>query len=425
MSLPQIFTIINLIFGALFVICYAHQIFYVFYTLFKKPKTYPPTHQTNRYAVLICGRNEEEVIGYLLDSIQTQDYPRELVDVYVCADNCTDKTADVARDHGATVLERFNTEWVGKGYALSDLIQMIYDAHGTDHYEGFFVVDADNLLDTRFITEMDQCFCSGEGYGVIAGYRNSKNFDENWLSSGYSVWFLHEGKQLNNARSLLGVSGAVSGTGFMIHKDVLKNQGGWIHHLLIEDVEFSADNLIKGVKIGYCHDAILYDEQPVSFRQSWFQRLRWVKGYLQVLRRYGGGIFKGIFRKGGFSCYDLLTNIGAAYLVVPAAFMVNVVYLILCLLFDPAAFPWALATGLVSFFMGYLAMFFLSFFACITEKSRIHASTAKRIKAMLVFPFFMMSFVPIAMVAVFTRKVKWRPIRHRVKASVEDIRKDS
>ncbi len=424
MSLPQIFMIINLIFGALFVLCYAHQIFYVFYTLFKKPKTYPQTSRTNRYAVLICGRNEEGVIGYLLDSVKAQDYPAELVDVYVCADNCTDATAEVARAHGATVLERFNRELVGKGYALTELIALIYNTHGQDYYDGYFVVDADNLLDARFITEMDKCNCSGENYGVIAGYRNSKNFDENWLSSGYSVWFLHEGKQLNNARSLLGVSGAVSGTGFMIHKDVLKRQGGWIHHLLIEDVEFSADNLTRGVKIGYCHDAILYDEQPVSFRQSWFQRLRWVKGYLQVLARYGGRIFKGIFRKGGFSCYDLLTNIGAAYLVVPAAFMVNVVYLVLCLILEPASFPVALLTATGAFFMGYLAMFFLSFFACITEKDRIRASAAKRVKAMFVFPFFMMSFVPIAMVAIFTPKVKWRPVQHRVKASVEDMKKE-
>ena len=421
MDLSLLFTILNLVCGGLFVACYAHQIFYVFYTLFKKHKTYPETDKTNRYAVLICGRNEENVIGYLIDSLKNQDYPTDKVDIYVCADNCTDHTADVARERGATVLERFNTQLVGKGYALSELIQMIYDAHGMDAYAGYFVVDADNLLDPHFISEMDKCFCSGENYGVIAGYRNSKNFDENWLSSGYSVWFLHEGKQLNNARSLLGVSGAVSGTGFMIHKDVLKNQGGWIHHLLIEDVEFSADNLTKGVKIGYCHDAILYDEQPVNFIQSWHQRMRWVKGYLQVLRRYGGRIVKGIFKKGGFSCYDLLTNIGAAYLLVPAAVLINIVYLVLTLIFTPQKFLMALITALISVGMGYLAMFFLSFFACITEKKRIKASTGKRIKAMFVFPFFMFSFVPIAIVAFFTPKVKWRPIEHRVTVTVDDV----
>ena len=421
MSLPQIFTLINLVFGVVFFALYAHQIFYVIFTLFKKPKVYPPTNQTNRYAVLICGRNEEGVIGYLLDSIKAQDYPAHLVDVYVCADNCADKTAELARSKGARVLERFNSELVGKGYALSELLAEIYKTHGQDHYHGYFVVDADNLLHPRFITEMDRCSCSGEDYGIIAGYRNSKNFSENWLSSGYSVWFLHEGRQLNNARSLLGVSGAVSGTGFLIRGDVLKAQGGWIHHLLIEDVEFSADSIIRGVKIGYCHNAILYDEQPVSFRQSWFQRLRWVKGYLQVLARYGGKIFKGIFKKGGFSCYDLLTNIGTAYLVVPAAFLTNVVYLALCLILDPAALPLALITAAGAFFMGYLAMFFLSFFACITERDRIHASTPKRVKAMLVFPFFMMSFVPIAIVAMFTPRVKWRPVEHRVQTSVSEL----
>lgn len=423
MTISLIFTILNLVCGGLFVLCYAHQIFYVFYTLFKKHKTYPETDQSNRYAVLICGRNEEKVIGYLIDSLKAQDYPADRVDIYVCADNCTDATAAVAKEHGATaVLERFNTQLVGKGYALTELIQMIYDAHGTDAYDGYFVVDADNLLDPHFITEMDKCFCSGENYGIIAGYRNSKNFGENWLSSGYSVWFLHEGKQLNNARSLLGVSGAVSGTGFMIHKDVLKNQGGWIHHLLIEDVEFSADNLTKGVKIGYCHDAILYDEQPVSFVQSWHQRMRWVKGYLQVIRYYGVRIFKGIFKKGGFSCYDLLTNIGAAYLLVPTAVLINAVYLVLCLIFESSNFVTALLTALASVGMGYLAMFFLSFFACITEKKRIHSSTAKRIKAMFVFPFFMFTFVPIAIVVFFTPKVKWRPVEHRVTASLDEVK---
>lgn len=423
MSLLLIFTIINAVCAGLFVLCYAHQIFYVFYTLFKKPKTYPQTNQTNRYAVLICGRNEEGVIGYLIDSIKNQDYPTDKVDIYVCADNCTDATAQVAREHGAVVLERFNTELVGKGYALTELIQMVFDTHGDDAYDGYFVVDADNLLDPHFITEMDKCFCSGEGYGIIAGYRNSKNFDENWLSASYSVWFLHEGRQLNNARSLLGVSGAVSGTGFMIAKDVLKKQGGWIHHLLIEDVEFSADNLTQGVKIGYCHNAILYDEQPVSFVQSWHQRMRWVKGYMQVLAKYGGRIFKGIFGKDGFSCYDLLTNIGAAYLLVPISVLVNVVYLILCLILTPEYLITALVTMGISVGLGYLAMFFLSFFACITEKDRIKATTPQRIKAMFAFPIFMFSFVPIAIIALFAPNVKWRPITHRVQVSVEEMKK--
>ena len=418
----NLFDIANLILGVLFIVCYAYQIFYVIYTLFKKPKTFAPTDQTNRYAVLICGRNEEAVIGYLLDSLKAQDYPADRFDVYVCADNCTDRTAEVVREHGAIAYERFNTTKIGKGYALSELIQFIFKTHGQDHYDGYFIIDADNLLDPHFITEMDKAFCAPEGYKVVNGYRNSKNFGDNWLSASYAVWFLHDAKQLNNARCLLGTNAAVAGTGFVIHKDVLKSQGGWIHHGLIEDIEFTADAFTRDVKFGYCHDAILYDEQPTSFVQSWHQRMRWVKGYLQVLKKYGWALTKRMCRKGGFACFDLMCNISAAYLLTTTAFLLNLVYLIVTLIINPAAFLGTLITSLVMLFGGYMCMLFLSFFVCITEKERIHASTGKRILGMLTFPLFMMSFVPIAIIAIFTPRVSWKPIKHTAAMSVKDVK---
>lgn len=421
----KFFEIANLILGMLFLICYAYQIFYVFYTLFKKPKVFAPTAQTNRYAILICGRNESGVIGYLLDSIKAQDYPADRLDTYVCADNCTDDTAQIARARGAHVYERFHKTEIGKGYALSALVDHIYSLHGDDHYDGYFIIDADNLLDPHFITEMDKALCAPEGYQVVTGYRNSKNFGDNWLSASYALWFLHDAKQLNNARCLLGTNATVAGTGFVIHKDVLKRQGGWIHHGLIEDIEFTADQFVHDVKFGYCHDAVVYDEQPTRFVQSWNQRLRWVKGYLQVLRKYGLKLTGRMFRRGGFACFDLMCNISAAYLLTTTAFLFNLIYLAVVLLTNPPAFLSALVTALVMLLGGYLCMLFLSFFVCITERDRIHASRGKRILGMLTFPFFMMSFVPIAIVAIFCPRVTWKPIKHTAAMSVTDVKKGS
>jgi len=56
---------------------------------------------------------------------------------------------------------------------------------------------------------------------------------------------------------------------------VLLEQGGWPYHLLTEDLQFSAECAAEGRRIGYCEGAVIYDEQPTSFRQSWDQRLRW------------------------------------------------------------------------------------------------------------------------------------------------------
>lgn len=108
-----------------------------------------------------------------------------------------------------------------------------------------------------------------DGYRIITSYRNSKNYGDNWISAGYALWFLREAKYLNNARYLLGTSCAVSGTGFMFSREILKSCGGWPFHLLVEDIEFTIHNIVSGEKVGYCPRAVLYDEQPTKFSQSW------------------------------------------------------------------------------------------------------------------------------------------------------------
>lgn len=109
--------LINFIIATVFFVCYSYQFAYILVPYLKKEKPHKPA-ELHRYAVLISARNEELVIGNLLDSISAQDYPSSLVRVFVVADNCTDKTAKVARAHGAIVYERFNDKLVGKGYAL-------------------------------------------------------------------------------------------------------------------------------------------------------------------------------------------------------------------------------------------------------------------------------------------------------------------
>lgn len=82
---------INFIIGTLLTVCFAYQFIYILIALFKKEKAHGP-EKMHRYAILISARNEENVIGHLLESIHAQDYPAELIKVFVAADNCTDRT---------------------------------------------------------------------------------------------------------------------------------------------------------------------------------------------------------------------------------------------------------------------------------------------------------------------------------------------
>ena len=411
---------INFAIAVIFFLCYAYQFVYIFVSFFSKPKVFEDTGERKRFAFLLAARNEESVIGNLIDSILKQNYPADLIDIYVCADNSNDKTAQIARDMGAKVYERFDTEKVGKGYALDYLIDRINETVGDSYYDGYFVFDADNLLDKNYVLEMNKAMCAG--YKILTSYRNSKNFKRNWITSGYALWFLREARYLNNVRTIMGTSCAVSGTGFLVSSEIMRRNNGWKFFLLTEDIEFSINSVIQGERIGYCDAARYYDEQPVTFAASWNQRLRWAKGYFQVFANYGKKLFKGIFGKNGWSCYDMSMNIMPACILSMLSVILNV-----------AAIVWSLIVGddLSSLFDSILGgglciygvMFLIGTLACISEWKEIRCSAAGKIFFCFTFPIFMFTFLPIAAVALVS-KVEWKPIKHEETMSIEEMEQE-
>ena len=401
----EIILTINAVVAVLFFACYAYQLYFMAVPFTKKQEPHKPA-VPHRFAILICARNEESVIADLLQSIRHQTYDQSLITTFVMADNCTDRTADIAREEGAVVYTRFNKELVGKGYALEKLINHIEEDYPKT-FDGFFVFDADNVLDCHFIEAMNQSF--SDGYEVLTSYRNSKNYGDNWISAGYALWFIRESRYLNNSRMLLGTSCAVSGTGFFFSRDVMESTGGWKFHLLTEDIEFSVHHILKGRKIGFCADAVLYDEQPVTFRQSWRQRLRWARGFLQVFRKYGFGLVKGVGR-GSFSCYDMSMTVMPAFVLTVGLIAT---YLAVGTVTAVGGIPfWPCLIYIARPVFGmYLTLYIIGLFTTVTEWDNIHTTTVKKILYTFTFPLFMLTYIPISVTALFT-KVQWKPIEH-------------
>lgn len=362
----------------------------------------------HRFAVLVAARNEESVIGQLLESIHQQEYPSDLIDTYIVADNCEDDTADVARKNGAIVYERFNKIQVGKGYALKYLLDQMKEEGRDKEYAGYFIFDADNLLEKSYIQEMNRTFC--QGYRIITSYRNTKNFGSNWLTSGYGLWFLHEAQWLNKARMLHGTSCAVSGTGFFFSREILERMGGWHYFLLTEDIEFTISQILQGETIGYCEKAVFYDEQPENFIASWHQRARWVKGYQQVFAKYGHRIWNGMTKERRFACFDMTMSIWPAFVLMIVSIFINLTLLMVGFATDrDLSFTWYnMGMNLLK---TYLAMMGLGTYTLATEWKRIHASAGKKLLSIVTFPIFMYTFAPIAVVAL-AGKVEWKPIKH-------------
>lgn len=410
--------LINYIISILFTICYFYQFVYIVIPFFKKKKQSKNTAVMHRFAVLISARNEESVISQLIHNIHEQNYPRDQVTVFVVADNCTDSTAQVARDAGAIVWERFNKQQVGKGYALDFLLERIGEFYPSDTFDGYFVFDADNLLDENYIAEMNKTF--SEGHQVITSYRNSKNYDDNWISAGYSLWFLRESQYLNNSRMLLGTSCAISGTGFLVSRQIIEQNGGWKFHLLTEDIEFSVHSVINGVRIAFCKNAVLYDEQPTTFSQSWNQRLRWAKGFLQVFKKYGSSLVKTIFTKHSFACYDMTMTIMPAIFLTLFGVASNVVAAFIGIIVgdDISIVTNSLFRTCVN---AYLLLLAIGGITVITEWKQIHCSKFNKIAYIFTFPLFMFTYIPIALAAL-VKRVEWKPIIHTEVKTLADVR---
>ncbi len=281
---------INTIIGNVITVLLAYKTVYVILGVFFTRK-FKKAKNKHKYGIVIAARNEEAVIGNLIDSIYKQDYPSDLLTIFIVADNCTDKTAEIARSKGCVCYERFDNEHRTKGFALEYLFDRIEEDYGRQSFEGYFVFDADNLLKSDYVSKMNDAFDSGEK--IITSYRHSKNFDENWVASTYAIHWLRSIRTGHRARSLLHLATNIQGTGFLFASELVKN--GWHYTSLTEDRAFTVDAVAMGYQITYQDDAIFYDEQPTSLKVALRQRVRWSKGHLLAFVDTGPKLFLNIF----------------------------------------------------------------------------------------------------------------------------------
>ena len=401
-----ILNIFNICLGIIFLLCYLYQVIYIFIAYAKKPPVLPEA-DPHKIAVIIAARNESAVIHNLLESLSKQDYPKDFYDIFLVADNCTDNTADIARDHGAIVYERFNDKEKGKGYAVDYLIKSIWRDYG-EIYEAFIVFDADNVVNHNYLTEMNKTFSLG--YDVVTSYRNASNYGASWRAAGQGMYFLRDSRVLNLARMRIGSNTFVAGTGFLFSHKIAKEYGGWPFHCLTEDGEFTMHNAVHGTKCGYCNSAMFYDEQAVKVKDSWNQQLRWCKGGLQIFKKYLPQLIKGIFSKRIISCFDMTMCLTPAYVLSMTAVAVNTISFIILIALGNNPVQLLVSMGWMLAF-AYLGLVMFSFAVTVSEWKHLRARAGKKILYIFTFPLFIFTFIPAAFVALF-KKVEWKEIHH-------------
>ena len=430
--------IVNLIFSIITSIISVlgfYQVVFLLIGVFSRKK-FKKSEKKHKYGIIICARNEEKVIANLLDSIKKNNYPQENLQVFVVAHNCTDKTAEIARENGASVYEYNNDNERTKGYALKYLFSQINKDYDIMQNDGYLMFDADNILRENYIEKMNDAFDYYGCKSVITSFRNSKNFNKNVISGLYGIHFMSGCRFESRGRTICGCSTRVPGTGFIIPAEALKN--GWEYVTLTEDWEFSADQILHGRKIYYCDEAEFFDEQPTNVRVMFRQRLRWSRGHLLVFLTRAKALFLSLFKrkkkdKDGnpentikFSKYDIFVNILPFYVIATFLFIVQFVLCALAPLFQPIDvgaywIGWLISTG-KSLLSAYVVGMISAIVIFIAERKRIYGvSFMKKVAITLLWPIFIALWVPIDIVALFSKNLGWKTIPHNDNTSLEQI----
>ena len=181
--------IFNQIVVTLLTICFLYQVVFFIIGALRGEVAPPKAKKLHRYAFFIAAHNEEAVIANLVRSIKDQDYPSELIEVFVVADACTDNTAQLAREAGAIVYERNDLARKGKSWVMDFGFDRILDEY-PDTFEGYFIFDADNVISRDYVSKMNDAF--DQGFHVVTSYSNSKNFGSSWISAANATWYLQD-----------------------------------------------------------------------------------------------------------------------------------------------------------------------------------------------------------------------------------------
>lgn len=358
-----------------------------------------PREGDPKIAVLIPARDESKVVAGILKSLSEQTLKVEMKDVFVIVECLDDPTIEICEKFGCQVILRENLENQRKGYALDEAVKQILPVH----YDLYFIFDADNTLTKDYLEKMVKYY--RQGYDMVTGYRCSKNANDNVIATMSGLTFSMINVLGNRQRIRYGANVIFSGTGCFVAGELVEKWQGWPFHSLTEDYEMSLYAILHDVPTYYNEEATFYDEQPTKFRQTVLQRVRWIKGYFGARKIYipplrkvkrarniGSvkreliGVKPIIVTLAGV-CLLLLSGIGTSFVTISAVWLIVIIVAVV-----------------------YSALMLMT--VIMLKRERLKLRPRIVIGTILLNPLYLVTYIPCALRAIFTKDVKWEKIEH-------------
>ena len=293
----------------------------------KAPK---PKARTINFDVIVPAHNESDLIARTVASLRKIDWPAAHFRIVVVADNCTDETAQLARNAGAHVLERHDTSKRGKGYALDH-------AFNASRLDGFaaavVVIDADaevspNLLEA-FAARLEQ------GEHAVQAHYGVLNPFASWRTRLITIAKAAFHIVRSRARERLGVSCGIRGNGWCVTHELLEKVP-YRAFSLTEDVEYGIDLGRAGYRVAYADEAHSDAEMVSNEQVASRQRQRWESGRFELIRSRTWPLLRAAVLQRSRVCLDLALDL----LVLPLSYVaLNVAALVVAAAFASLWYP--------------------------------------------------------------------------------------
>lgn len=247
---------------------------------FIKERDDPSSPPRTKFGIIIPAHDEEILLPRLLISINQQHYPLSLFDAIVIADNCIDRTIEIASEHNAIILEREDSQRLGKGYAIKFALENI----SIDQYDAILIVDADTIVAKDALRQLDQTITKGGK--IIQCYNGVANPDDSWFTRLMDISRTIANEIYQPSKEKLGLSSHLMGNGMCFSRDIVLTYG-WDSFTVGEDWEYYAKLVEKGERIAFARKARVYHQESSSLKQATPQRMRWSGGRFEILLKYG------------------------------------------------------------------------------------------------------------------------------------------
>lgn len=357
--------------------------------------------------VLVPARDESKVIEDLLISLTKQTYKINMKNVFIIVESAEDPTCGIAKKYNANIFVRKHLELKSKGYALDEVIKDLESKK--KYFDAYFIFDADNVLDKNFMYNMNKSYM--DGYDIAIGYRNLKNGNDSVISACSGITFAFLNSNGNETKSKQSRNITLSGTGLYIAGNLIKKWKFFPFNSLTEDYELSLYSIFNNLTSIYNKEAMFYDEQPIKYKNTINQRVRWIKGYFNVRKEYipkfrkilnnNSNLGSIITEITGMKPYILMI-IGVLLYI--AQQIINIVlgrFLIL-----------SLYKILLIFVLAYILFSMMTFYIIYKDKDKISLNKSMKIKTCLFSPLFFITYVPCALRALFKKDVRWDKVEH-------------